>query len=88
MLLELGDLYNVQEQCKEALAIYDKAKAVLVHYKEGRDYGALLSNMSFCHKELSQWNVAVACLKEAVEHRKKLKLDFDLHNQCVSCRSV
>jgi tetratricopeptide (TPR) repeat protein len=72
MLLVLGDLYNVQGQYKEALAIYDKAKAVLVHFKERRDYGALLSNMAGCHQRLSQWNEAVACLKEAVEHSRTL----------------
>ncbi len=63
MLAVLGDLYNVQGRYKEALVIYDKAKAVLVHYKERRDYGTLLNNMAGCHVRLSQWNEAVACLK-------------------------
>jgi tetratricopeptide (TPR) repeat protein len=72
MLLVLGSLDNVQGQYKEALEIYDKAKAVLGHYKEGRDYGALLHSMAGCHVALSQLNEAVACYKEAVEHRRTL----------------
>ncbi len=72
MLVVRGDLYNVQGQYKEALLIYDKAKAVLVHYKERRDYGTLLNNMAGSHARLSQWNEAVACLKEAVEHSRIL----------------
>jgi tetratricopeptide (TPR) repeat protein len=70
MLLVLGDLDQLQGRNKEGLKIFDKAKAVLVHYKERRDYGALLSNMAVCHQRLSQWNEAVACLKEAVENRR------------------
>ncbi len=70
MLLVLGDLDYDQGQYKEALAIYDKAKAVLVHYKRGCDYGALLSNMAGCLVRLSQWNEGVACHKEAVEHSR------------------
>jgi tetratricopeptide (TPR) repeat protein len=72
MLVVLGDLYVGQEHYKEALAIYDKAKAVLVHYKERREYGTLLSNMGGCHVRLSQWNEAVACYKEAVENCRTL----------------
>jgi hypothetical protein len=67
MLLMLGSLDQDQGRFKEALVNYVKAKAVLVQYK-GRDYGLVLNNMAFCHKELQQWNKAVACYKEVVEH--------------------
>jgi tetratricopeptide (TPR) repeat protein len=66
MLSVLGDLDADQGQQKEALAMYDKAKALLVHDKERCEYGGLLNNMGGCHRKLSQWNKAVACLKEAV----------------------
>ncbi len=72
MLGVLGHLYVGQEHYKEALAIYDKAKAVLVHYKERREYGTLLSNMAFCHQRLSHWNEAVTCHKEAAERHRTL----------------
>jgi hypothetical protein len=41
-------------------------------YKQGDGYGALLNNMAICHQKLQQWNEAVACYKEAVEHRRNL----------------
>ncbi len=41
------------------LVIYDKAKTVLVQYKEGNEYGVL--RMAICHQRLHQWNEAVAC---------------------------
>jgi tetratricopeptide (TPR) repeat protein len=72
MLQDLGSLDMDQGQYKEALAIYDKAKAVFVHYKERRNYRMLLTYMGACHKNLSQWNEAVACHKEAVEHVRTL----------------
>jgi tetratricopeptide (TPR) repeat protein len=72
MLAVLGDLDMDQGQYKEALAIYDKAKAVLVHFKERREYCVLLGNMGGCHQQLSQWNEAVACHKGAVEHCRNL----------------
>ena len=44
LLMVLGGLELGQRRYKEALIIYDKAKAVLVQYKEkNRDYGALLT---------------------------------------------
>ncbi len=61
-----------QEQYKEALEIFNKAKAVLERFKEPHTYGALLSNMGGCHQILSQWNEAVACVKEAVEYSRTL----------------
>jgi tetratricopeptide (TPR) repeat protein len=72
MLLELGRLDHEQGRYKEALVIYDKAKAVLAQHKEGNEYGALPSNMGICHKKLHQWSEAVACYKEAVEHSRNL----------------
>jgi hypothetical protein len=57
MLSVLGDLDYDQEHYEEALAIYDKAKAVLVHYKERHDYGV---ERHGCHMRLSQSNKAVA----------------------------
>jgi tetratricopeptide (TPR) repeat protein len=69
MLFNLGGLDLDQGWYKEALVIYDKAKAVLAQHKEGDEYGALLGDMSICHKRLQQWTEAVACCKEAVEHR-------------------
>jgi hypothetical protein len=35
---------------KEALVIFDKAKAVLVQHKEGIDYALLRSSMGFCYR--------------------------------------
>jgi tetratricopeptide (TPR) repeat protein len=70
MLEVLGGLDLDQGRYKEALAIYDKAKAVLVQYKEGGEYGTLLNDMAVCHQRLHQWNEAVASYKEAVEHRR------------------
>jgi tetratricopeptide (TPR) repeat protein len=70
MLVELGGLDLDQGQYKEALVIYDRAKAVLVQYKEVN--GALLQCMASCHQGLHQWNEAVACCKEAVEHHRIL----------------
>jgi tetratricopeptide (TPR) repeat protein len=67
MLVTLGRLDKEQGQYKEALVIYDRAKAVLVQYKEGNEYGAVLNEMASCHQSLHQWNEAVACYKEAVE---------------------
>jgi tetratricopeptide (TPR) repeat protein len=72
MLAVQGDLDRDQGRYKEALAVYDKAKAVLVQYKEGREYGVLVSCMTFCHKGLHQWIEAVACSKEYVEHSRNL----------------
>jgi tetratricopeptide (TPR) repeat protein len=72
MLMVLGWLDVDQGWYKEALTVYDKAKAVLVQYKEGNEYGVLLNDMAICHKRLHQWNEAVACHKEAVEHRRNL----------------
>jgi hypothetical protein len=79
MLVELGALDLDQGRYKEALVISDKAKAVLVQHKEGGDYGLLLSNMGFCHRE---WSEAVACYKEAVEHR------CNLHGNNLSTQSL
>ncbi len=67
MLRELGGLDLDQGRCKEALVIYNKAKAVLAQHKEGVSYGLLLTDMGIYHREL-QWSEAVACLKEVVEH--------------------
>jgi hypothetical protein len=39
LLVELGGLDHEQGLYKEALVIFDKAKAVLVQHKEGNDYG-------------------------------------------------
>jgi tetratricopeptide (TPR) repeat protein len=72
MLSNLGGVDREQERYKEALVIYDKAKAVLVQYKQGSSYGALLNDMALCHENLHQWNEAVACYKEAVEHNRNL----------------
>ena len=72
MLGVLGDLDRDQGQFKEALVIYNKAKVVLVQHKDGHDYGTLLANMAICHKKLHQWNEAVACYKEAVEHTRNV----------------
>ncbi len=72
MLVVLGGLDREQERYKEALVIFDKAKAVLVQHREGSAYGALLTNMAVCHRNLQQWSEAVACYKEAVEHLCKL----------------
>ncbi len=71
MLRELGRLDCEQGRDKEAL-IFDKAKAVLAQHKEGDSYGALLSSMGICHQRLQQWSEAVACYKEAVEHRRNM----------------
>jgi hypothetical protein len=54
MLVELGGLDLDQGRCKEALVIYNKAKAVLVQHKEGNVYGSLLTSMGICHKWLQQ----------------------------------
>ena len=72
MLGGLGDVDREQGQYKEALVIYSKAKAVLVQYKEGHDYGTLLTNLATCHTKLYQWNEAVACYKESVEHSRNV----------------
>ena len=72
MLGVLGDVDRVQGQYKEALVIYNKAKAVLVQHKEGHDYGTLLTNLALCHSKLYQWNEAVACYKESVEHSRNV----------------
>ena len=72
MLVSLGDVDQKQGQYREALVIYNKAKAVLVQYKEGNDYCALLNSMAICHQELHEWNEAVALTKEVVEHDRNL----------------
>jgi tetratricopeptide (TPR) repeat protein len=72
MLRALGGLDHDQGRHKEALVIYDKAKAVLAQHKEGNAYGALLNDMAICHRNLQQWSEAVACYKEAVELYHKL----------------
>jgi tetratricopeptide (TPR) repeat protein len=72
MLMALGRLDLEQGLYKEALAIYNKAKAVLVQHKEWNDYGALLNEMGACHEKLQQWVEAVACYKEAVEQHRNL----------------
>jgi tetratricopeptide (TPR) repeat protein len=73
MLRELGRLDREQGLYKEALVIFDKAKAVLVQHKEGNEYGALLNSMGGCHEKLQQWSEAVACFKEDVEHIRNLQ---------------
>jgi tetratricopeptide (TPR) repeat protein len=72
MLSTLGDLGQEQGRLKEGLIAYDKAKAVLGRYKDGNDYGVLVNNVALCYKQLHRWNEAVACYKEAVEHRRHL----------------
>jgi hypothetical protein len=52
MLVVLGGLDLDQGRYKEALVIYDKAKAVLAQHKEANVYGALLSSMGICHQRL------------------------------------
>jgi hypothetical protein len=54
MLSELGALDRDQGRCKEALVIYNKAKAVLAQHKEGNQYGALLTDMGICHKAVER----------------------------------
>jgi tetratricopeptide (TPR) repeat protein len=71
-LLVLGKLDFDQGRYKEALAIYDRAKAVLLQHKEGSEYGVLLSDMAIGHQCLHQWNEAVACHKEAAEHHRNV----------------
>jgi hypothetical protein len=53
-LRALGGLDREQKRYKEVLAIYSKAKAVLVPHKEGNAYRALLNDMAICHVELQQ----------------------------------
>ncbi len=45
---------------------------MLVQHKHRNGCGALLNNMAVCHHNLNQWNEAVACYKEAIEHRRNL----------------
>ncbi len=71
-LLVLGKLDFDQGRYKEALGIYNRAKVVLVQYKEGNEYGALLNDLACCHQRLHQWNEAVACYKEVVELARNL----------------
>jgi tetratricopeptide (TPR) repeat protein len=73
MLVELGRLDFEQGRYKEALVIYDKAKAMLAQHKEGNAYGALLTSMGIYHEQLQQWSEAVTCYKEGVEQ---------CHNMC------
>jgi tetratricopeptide (TPR) repeat protein len=72
MLVTLGDLDRDQERYKEALLIYERAKDVLVQYKQGNTYLVLVHEMAYCHKKLHQWNEAVACYKKVVEHSRNL----------------
>jgi tetratricopeptide (TPR) repeat protein len=72
MLLELGRLERDQGCYREALANYDKAMVVLMQFKDGNEYGALVSHKGICHEELQQWSEALALKKEAVEHSQKL----------------
>jgi hypothetical protein len=60
MLLVLGGLDQDQGRYKEALAIYDKAKAVLVQYKEVSEYGVLVNEMPCTLRRFS-----TASLKQA-----------------------
>ncbi len=69
MLVTLGILDEDQGRFKEALVIYDKAKAGLVQHKKGT---TLLGTMASCHEKLQQWREAVACRKEVVEHNRNL----------------
>jgi tetratricopeptide (TPR) repeat protein len=85
LLAELGGLDREQERPLEALVIYEKAKAVLLRFKEGNEYGALLNEMAICHKKLHQWNEAVACHKKAVEHT--LNLDGPTHPEYATALS-
>jgi tetratricopeptide (TPR) repeat protein len=71
-LLVLGRLDSGQGRYKEALVILNQAKAVLAQHKEWNAYGALLTDMGICHKELQQWSKAIACYKESVEHCRNL----------------
>jgi hypothetical protein len=43
--VDAGDVVG-SGPCKGKLVIYDRANVVLVQYKEGNDYGALLSSMA------------------------------------------
>ncbi len=61
MLLALGGLDQDQGRYKEALAICDRAKAVLVQYKEGNECGC---SMAICLERLHQGNEAVACSRK------------------------
>jgi tetratricopeptide (TPR) repeat protein len=72
MLRVLGDLEVVQGHYQEALVSYEQAKAILLPYRAGHDYGALLNSMGICFEKLLQWNEAMACSKEAVDHVRHL----------------
>jgi tetratricopeptide (TPR) repeat protein len=72
MLSDLALLEHLQGRYKEALVIYDKAKAILLHYRDRKSYGALVSWMGESHKALQNWNEALACCKEAHEHCRSL----------------
>ncbi len=67
-----GRLDRDQKRYKEALVVYDKAKAILAQHKEENEYGVLLTSMGICHKRLQQWSEAVACFKEDVQHSRNL----------------
>ena len=75
MLMGLGRLDCEQGRYREALVIYNKAKALLAQYKEGSCYGVLLTDMATCHEKLHEWNEAVVLRKEVVEHSRGLHGD-------------
>jgi hypothetical protein len=61
MLSVLGSVDSEQGRCKEALVTYHKAKAVLVHCKDGREYGTLANDMAICYEKLRQVSPSGAC---------------------------
>jgi tetratricopeptide (TPR) repeat protein len=67
MLSTFGRIDLDEGLYRGALLTYSKAKTVLVQYKEGSYYAVVLNNMALCHKELHEWNEAIACYKEAIE---------------------
>jgi tetratricopeptide (TPR) repeat protein len=72
MLSVLGSVDREQGQHREALVTYGKAKALLAQHKDGHSYGVLVNNMALCHKALKEWDEAVACYKEAIEHSRNV----------------
>lgn len=67
MLMGQGRVDLLDGCYKEALVTFHNAKSVLSRYKEHNEYKVLLSDMSYCHVKLDEWNDAVTLSREALQ---------------------
>ncbi len=73
MVLVLGEIEYEAGRLSTALEAYERARGVLVQFRDGREYGPLLNSMALCHEMMGHWAEAMACYREAVEYCREVR---------------